>query len=280
MLNTKKDALAVLDALEADGVFHLSTLLCGAHRRAVLEEVRRRLGAGEPCRLVSTQVIEAGVDVDFPLVLRARGPLDRVIQAAGRCNREGRREAGRVVVFTPEEGGMPPGEYKTATAQFDALVLEAGGDLDFDDPAVVERYFRLLYGALDTDAREVQDKRRRLLFEQTAAAYRIIEDEAVPVVVDYDASPEANRKRDDALKRIERFGTVSRRDFRALQPFVVSLRERAHEKAVEGGSVLEVAPGSGVWQWTGNYDAPTSSTGRGLVEGAFLLTDAAHGGVI
>lgn len=281
VLNTKKDALALLDELgAADGVFHLSTLLCGAHRRAVLAEVRRRLAADERCWLVSTQVIEAGVDVDFPLVLRARGPLDRVIQAAGRCNREGKRETGRVVVFTPEDGGMPPGEYTTATGQFDALVAEAGGSVDFDDPAVVERYFRLLYGALDTDAREVQDKRRRLLFEQTAAAYRIIEDEAVPVVIAYDGTPDACRQRDAALGRIRRFGTVARRDFRALQPFVVSLRERAHLQAVERGLCQEVAPGTGVWEWTGSYNAPTPTTGRGLVDEAFFLTDTVSGSVI
>ena len=279
VLNTKADALAVLDALDgADGLFHLSTLLCGAHRRAVLAEVRRRLDAGEPCRLVSTQVVEAGVDIDFPLVLRARGPLDRIIQAAGRCNREGRRETGRVIVFDPAEGKMPPGEYRAAAAQFDALVREAGGAIDFDDPEVVERYFRRLYGVLDTDAREVQDKRRRLLFEQTAAAYRLIEDEAVPVVVDYPGSADAVRQRQQALDRVAHWGTASRRDFRALQPFVVSLREHAHQQAVERGLCRELAPG--LWQWLGSYNAPTPTTGRGLVDNALFLTDTADGTVI
>lgn len=245
----------------------------------MLAEVRRRLASGEPCLLVSTQVVEAGVDVDFPLVIRARGPLDRIIQAAGRCNREGKGERlGRVVVFTPEDGGMPPGEYKTAAGQFDALVRDAGGELDFDDPDVVERYFRLLYGALDTDARGVQALRKQLLFEQTAAAYRIIEDEAIPVVVDYDATPEANQLRAEALARIARFGSVHRQDFRALQPFVVSLRERAHREAVEKQLCTELAPG--LWTWTGTYDAPTPTTGRGLVTDAFLLTDSPLGCVI
>ena len=281
VLNTKKDALALLDALGgADGLFHLSTLLCGAHRRAVLAEVVRRLKADEPCCLVSTQVVEAGVDVDFPLVLRARGPLDRVVQAAGRCNREGRRALGRVVVFTPEEGGVPPGEYRTATDQFDALVRETEGAIDFDDPAAVERYFRLLYGVLDTDARGVQALRQRFLFEQTAAAYRIIEDEAVPVVVGYSGSPDANRQRDAALRRVEHFGEAHRRDWRALQPFVVALRERAHRQAIEKRLCVEVSPGSGVWRWIGTYDNPSPTTGRGLVDDAFFLTDTADGTVI
>ena len=261
VLNTKKDALALLDALVGTGgLFHLSTLLCGAHRRAVLAEVRRRLDAGEPCRLVSTQVVEAGVDIDFPLVLRARGPLDRVIQAAGRCNREGRMsEPGRVVVFTPAEPGMPPGEYDAGAKLFDMLVEEGRGHIDFDDPAVVERYFDRLYGPdgnIDRDQRGVQTLRHKLHFEETAAAYRIIEDDAVPVVVAYG-------EHEAALAPVRRQGYATRADYARLQPFLVSLRQPNHERAERDGLVAAVA--EGVWLWTGGYDAPTPTTGRGLV---------------
>ena len=95
IVNTRRDAIELIDTLTPDDsfeeeddptLFHLSTRLCSAHRKAVLEEVRLRLKTGEPCRLIATQVIEAGVDVDFPLVMRALGPLDSIVQAAGRAN--------------------------------------------------------------------------------------------------------------------------------------------------------------------------------------------------
>src|SRR5690606_11092023 len=120
--NTIADALALLNALDDPDALHLSTLLCGAHRRDVLMMVRQRLESGEPCRLVATQVVEAGVDIDFPLVLRALGPLDRIVQAAGRCNRSGRLERGRVVIFQPAEGGAPRGAYHTGT-DLTAIIL-------------------------------------------------------------------------------------------------------------------------------------------------------------
>jgi len=111
VVNTKKDALALLDALNDPEVLHLSTLLCMAQRREVMEEIKKRLDPERPlpCRVVATQVVEAGVDLDFPVVLRALGPLDRIVQAAGRCNREGRLSMGRVIIFQPAEVRVPPG---------------------------------------------------------------------------------------------------------------------------------------------------------------------------
>ncbi len=250
ILNTKKDALALLDHLPTeDGLFHLSTLLCGAHRRVVLAEVRRRLEEEKPVRLVSTQVVEAGVDLDFPLVLRALGPLDRIIQAAGRCNREMKLgvRGGRVIVFEPVEGGLPPGEYRAGAEKVGHLLRE-DPNLDFDDPTVVERYFRLLYAQRDTDRDGVQRLRAGLNFEQTARAYRLIEDEGVPVVVCY--RPEQERI-DAVLERVKGKGVAKSKDFRDLQPFLVTLRTDEHERAQREGLCAEVVPD--VWEWTGEY---------------------------
>ena len=115
IVNTKKDALALLDILNDETALHLSTLLCGRHREAVIAEIRRRLKHGEPCRVVSTQVVEAGVDIDFPMVFRAMGPMDSIIQAAGRCNRNGQLpDKGRVIVFQPDVSTLPSGTYQNS----------------------------------------------------------------------------------------------------------------------------------------------------------------------
>src|SRR5205823_2089406 len=127
------------DALADDDALHLSTLLCGAHRRRVIREVRRRIADGEACRLVATQVIEAGVDLDFPMVVRALAPLDAIIQAAGRCNREGRLRRGRVIVFRSEGERTPPGSYRSGTQISGALIGEGHDDLG--DPQTAETYF-------------------------------------------------------------------------------------------------------------------------------------------
>jgi len=119
IVNLKRHALALAEALgegDDDSFFHLSTNMCSLHRTHVLNRIRQRLEDGLPTHLISTQCVEAGVDVDFPAVYRAWGPLDSLIQAAGRCNREGRLpHPGRVVIFQPEDDAYPSGPYQQAT---------------------------------------------------------------------------------------------------------------------------------------------------------------------
>src|SRR5699024_6086951 len=109
IVNTRKAAQEVYGRLSGTGSFHLSTLMCPCHRKAQLREIRRRLKEGLPCRVVSTSLIEAGVDVDFPAVFREQAGLDSILQAAGRCNREGKRPAQKcvVIIFEGEEKAPP-----------------------------------------------------------------------------------------------------------------------------------------------------------------------------
>ncbi len=250
VVNTRKDALAVLDELAELGhvkdgsVLHLSTLLCGAHRRDVLGEVRRRLEVGEPCLLVATQVVEAGVDLDFPVVFRALGPLDRIVQAAGRCNREGRSERpGRVVVFRPEEGRLPRGEYTAGTEE--ASIILKRPDLDLHEPAIFREYFRNLYQDVSTDGRGVQKLRKELDYPEVAGRYRLISEQSVPVVVRYGGGGELDR----LLERIRKTGLWSG-DHRRLQPYVVSMFENEFEDKREW--VIEVV--EELYVWSGGYD--------------------------
>lgn len=98
IVNTRKAAQEVYRMLGGEGNYHLSTLMYPAHRQAILHTVRQRLEKGLPCRVVSTSLIEAGVDVDFPAVYREMAGLDSMLQAAGRCNRNGKRDASQSIV--------------------------------------------------------------------------------------------------------------------------------------------------------------------------------------
>lgn len=254
IVNTKRDAFALLDALADPDALHLSTQMCGRHRYDTLVEVRRRLAAGEPCRLISTQVVEAGVDLDFPLVLRAMAPLDRIVQAAGRCNREGRLATGRVVVFEPEAGGAPAGVYRSGIET--ARVLLADKRYDLHDPGTYETYFRQLFQVATLDARGIQAMRERFDYPAVAEAFRMIDDDGVPAVV----RPKPYRDEVDRLLALaERAVEPPRSIMRALQPYLVNLRSRAVARYQAGGLLREVRPG--LWEWLGAYDSV-----RGLVE--------------
>lgn len=250
IVNTRDGARALFAALDDPDALHLSTLLCGAHRRDVLDAVRHRLASGAPCRLVSTQVVEAGVDLDFPLVLRALGPLDRIVQAAGRCNREGRLAAGRVVVFVPADETPPSGAYRTATDTTRSLLADPA--VDFHDTGVYETYFRRYYHGITPDAHGVQSARRSFDYPTVACRFRMIDDDAVPVVVRY-ASRQAGPSAEELIAAFRGSPRHARRLWRQIQPYVVNLRAPMLERAQRDGLVTEVV--AGLWEWTGDYDA-------------------------
>lgn len=196
VVNLKRHALTLMDQLKDEGgVFHLSTNLCPEHRRAVLGDVRTQLRkTGAPCRLISTQCVEAGVDVDFPEVFRAFGPLEAIAQAAGRCNREGRLPGmGRVTVFDPVEQGSWRRRYPTfayyQAAQVTRTLLTAHGDIDINDPAVFHDYYRRLYdlGSTEMLDRDLDYAIQSLDFPAIARHYRLIEQDAIQVLVPYSA---------------------------------------------------------------------------------------------
>lgn len=251
VVNTKNDALALLEALQDPEAFHLSTLLCGAHRRVLLRQIKHRLAAGLPCRLVSTQVVEAGVDLDFPLVLRAVGPLDRIVQSAGRCNREAKLTLGRVVVFAPEQGKLPPGVYKSATSTSINLLRRPG--FDFNTPDTYQEYFRLLYQVVETDEEQIQELRAGLKYREVAERFRMIKDDTTPVVVRYRGQDNTDDTVDRLLSYVQhQDSALPRWLLRQLQPYIVNVRARMIGEYQREGFLNELVPG--FWEWLGQYD--------------------------
>lgn len=194
IVNLKRQCRALYDRIaphDPGVTFHVSTDMCPAHRRDVLETVRTRLAQGLTTRVVSTQCIEAGVDLDFPTLLRIWGPLDALAQAAGRCNREGRQPYGDVRVFLPPiaEERYPDPTYANAAAVTKRLFLESGGDLDLQDTALYTRYYRDLYDIVGlTDGKvngTLAEHIQTWNFVETARAYRLIPRDTINVLVPY-----------------------------------------------------------------------------------------------
>lgn len=251
VVNTRRHAFElwvelrrILSSDEGDTVFHLSSAMCAQHRFDLLGEdrepeadtIRERLRRDRACRVISTQLIEAGVDVDFPVVWRALGPLDSIVQAAGRCNREGRlRDAagdpalGEVIVFKPEDSSLPRGIYSVATGITASLLASVGAESLAVDHKLFAQYFSRLYQYVPTDYEKggecsIQEDRENLRFREVARKARVIADDTKPVIVPYGRGAEIiDEIRARTLESGKpRFGKA---DLQRLQRYMVNLRQ-------------------------------------------------------
>ncbi len=225
---------------EEEANFHLSTNMCPAHRKRELGTILERLRAGQPYRVVSTQLIEAGIDVDFPTVYRAMGPLEAIVQAAGRCNREGvlkddegNLTRGTVVVFLPSDHKLPPGDYQVREKLADTLLKESA---KLHDPDVFTPYFRKVYENVGRahkvkifgGEKSFQKAHAELYFGQVADAYQMIEGEMVPVIIrSYDRD-----RVDKLLSTIcnSRDKKKRREAWRGLQGYTINLYQNQAKK--------------------------------------------------
>jgi CRISPR-associated endonuclease/helicase Cas3 len=211
-------------AAPQEGLFHLSTAMCPRHRERTLDQVRSRLTERQRCVLVSTQCVEAGVDVDFPSVLRAFGPLDAIAQAAGRCNRNGRlpRAQSCVRVFLPEDERYPPGGgYGQAAGVTRMLLREKGTDrMDINDPALFEDYYRRLFDLTQPETlnRELLEAIQARDFPAVAKEYRVVDQDSVNVLVAFDLD-EFHALEDE----LQSSGTLTREWMRRARRSAVSL---------------------------------------------------------
>ena len=143
IVNTKKKAQKIYNAMREDGVYHLSTSMYPKHRKRMLKQIKERLREGKKCIVISTSLVEAGVDLDFYTVYRQLSGIDSIIQAAGRCNREGKRtiEESKVVIFQFDDAEKVPGQRQ----QMDVSKALLANECKIEDMQTVTRYFEMLY---------------------------------------------------------------------------------------------------------------------------------------
>jgi CRISPR-associated endonuclease/helicase Cas3 len=261
VVNSRRHASDLFALLDDPAALHLSASMCAAHRAEVVDEIRRRLVEGKPCRVISTQVIEAGVDVDFPAVYRAAAGLDSIAQAAGRCNREGLLETedgqprlGRVFVFDYDAKAYPTDRSISRAADcFRQVAPDHRSDLL--SPQAVEDYFRLHYwqqGGDDgrgwdrgADQQSIMDcfvpDRKHLLhaqFRAAADAYHLIDDAQVRLLVPHGKRGRALIRELEGLPDPPEPWQLRAFD-RKAQRFIVGVYEQGLRKLLQNGVLLE-----------------------------------------
>lgn len=243
--------------------------MCAQHRRNVLAKIRRRLKEGKSCRVISTQLIEAGVDIDFPCVYRAPAGFDSIAQAAGRCNREGTLVdeqgnpiPGRVYVFDTEQ--LPPPGLLRAAAQAARELADAHPDPLA--PSAVEDYFKLLYWSRSRDwdkhgvmpcfeyalGNKAHAKLIPLKFRTAAEAYQLIREVQTPILVPYNAQAK------QMIAHVVAGQPVDYAFFRDAQRYTVSVRDELLQKVFDNASLVRHE--AGLWALA-NADAYSPEKG-------------------
>jgi CRISPR-associated endonuclease/helicase Cas3 len=248
IVNTRNDCRELHRRMPR-GTIHLSALMCGEHRSYVIGEIKRKLRCGEPVRVISTQLIEAGVDIDFPVVFRALAGLDSIAQAAGRCNREGKIAGrGELFVFVPPKQS-PLGLLRYGEDACRSILQERPGPLL--EPSLFSRYFEQYYsrvgrGGLDKhgivqlltgDARE-----GNIQFRTAAERFQLIDEGGrVSIIVPY-ANPEGPTHDSRALVGQLRAGATYRDLLRRLQRYCVTVNPHDFAALQKSGDLEEVLP--------------------------------------
>jgi CRISPR-associated endonuclease/helicase Cas3/CRISPR-associated endonuclease Cas3-HD len=207
---------------KSNSCYHLSARMCPVHRRKKLNEIKGLLKERAECRVVSTQLIEAGVDIDFPAVCRAMSGVDSVCQAAGRCNREGKLASGKVYVFRSTEDYGKVKNWQSRVAEIGSMIFD-----EWDDPLslpAVDRYFEKLYSyeGDGLDKKRIlpafEDRLRDIAFpfEDVANAFSLIENDTRDIIIPYDD------KARSIIKQIQQTGFPGKY-VRNLQGYTVSI---------------------------------------------------------
>ncbi|MFN4953710.1 MAG: CRISPR-associated helicase Cas3' [Aphanizomenon sp.] len=219
IVNTTKlarEGYEILSRQFPEMCFHLSSRMCPVHRSQILRTVRQLLKDEKPCFLVSTQVIEAGIDVDFPIVYRQVAPLDSIIQAAGRCNREGKQGQGNVIIFNMSSPN-PPGYIQPINLTKKIL---AKYDLNGDILPIIKIYFGTLFHQNHDGGVDIQKLRENYDFPEVAKSVKVIDDEhQISVVVKWGNS-------EKLIAEMQNQEYITESDWRKLQQFTVNIPEK------------------------------------------------------
>ena len=236
IVNTRKDAKEIYSRLSKDGIcLHLSRMMCPAHVMETIDRIKSALKdpSNAIIRVVATQLIEAGVDIDFPIVFRQEAGLDSILQAAGRCNREGKLEMGKAFVFGFQKP-LPRG-FMTQTNN---ARIGMGKDHDWFSPEAMEAYFRQLYSRVDSfDKVCIKDLlyKPEMQFETAASEFQLIDDNTTAVIVNWKNSM-------DLVERLKKNG-VTYSLMKALSQFSVNVRKGDIKKLKDAGAIEEVLEG-------------------------------------
>lgn len=238
IVNTRQKARELYGLLESDGAFHLSTLMVPVHRKAVIREIKERLKTDLPCRVISTSLIEAGVDVDFPTVYREEAGLDSILQSAGRCNREGRHAAENSVVTIFSTEGRTPALFRAAIGAGNHVLRKYASP---DDPQAIRDYFRELLdlrGKAAQDQHGIMELLNQLAFRQTEETFHLIENNTHTVYV---SLPESERLIARLLE-----GERSKGLMRKLSLYSLSIYDQHYQELYRAGDIRPIDGENGV----------------------------------
>ena len=239
VVNTRRHARILYQQLSGEeSVFHLSAALCPVDRSVILGQIHRALQHGQCCRVVSTQLVEAGVDLDFPVLYRAIAGIDSIAQAAGRCNREGLLKRGEVYVFRPEHK-LLPGYFRHTAQTTESIIRQFENDILSLE--AIEEYFREYYwlqaDRLDKEniLRLIDEGKGKMNFpfREVAQKFRLIEDDSLPVIIERD---EKATKMIGEIRHVNSLRGYSRK----LQKYTVQIYQDDWKKLFDAGCIEKV----------------------------------------
>ncbi|MBR3565386.1 MAG: CRISPR-associated helicase Cas3' [Paludibacteraceae bacterium] len=250
IVNTRRHAKEIFDHLPKEGItLHLSRMMCSTHIKETINTIKRLLSekSDMPIRVIATQLIEAGVDIDFPVVYREEAGLDSILQAAGRCNREGKLHNGQTFVFSLSKEGRLPVGYITQTNN---ARLNMGEINDWFSPDTMTEYFNQLYSRVDSfDKKQISSlcNQSAIQFETAAKEFQLIEDNSIPVYVGY-------KEGQNLINQLMHDANITYSLMKKLSQYCVNVRQQDFKTLKDAGAIVTISDSIHILQDTSLYD--------------------------